>query len=88
MKRLWLAGVLALPGAAWALPDDPVRADLTAILIAQDCRMQENDLAIAMRNAGHSVSDYQARVIALYRAGYLTAPTPGELQMINKKDCA
>ena len=86
------AGLALLIGAgagqAAAKPTNHIGEDMAEILIAQDCRMLENDLAVAMRNSGHPISDYQAQVIALYRGGYLSAPTPGELQLVNWDECS
>ena len=90
-NRLCAAGLVAVivsAGPGQAKPTNHIGDDMAEILIAQNCRMLEEDLAVAMRNTGHPISDYQAQVIALYRGGYLSAPTPGELQLINWDDCA
>ena len=90
-RRATLMAALVLSacaGMAGAKPTNHIGDQMAEILIGQGCRMNENDLAVAMRNAGHTVSDHQAQVIALYRGGYLTAPSPSELQLINWDDCA
>ncbi|MDJ0825941.1 MAG: hypothetical protein QNJ16_10605 [Rhodobacter sp.] len=78
----------ACAGLAQSMPASNIGEDIASVLISRDCRMLEDDLAVAMRNAGHAISDYQAQVIALYRGGYLSAPSPSELQLINWDECS
>ena len=75
-------------GAVRAAPTNHIGEEMAAIMVANGCRMKEEDLAVAMRNAGHTISDYQDQVIALFRSGYMSAPSPKELQLINWDECS
>ena len=83
-----LALVVTMTGPVVASPANHVGREMKEIMVAHGCRMLEEDLAVAMRNAGHAISDYQSQVIALYRADFLSAPSPRELQLINWDECA
>lgn len=84
----WLGIATLAHSPVQAAPTNHIGEEMAEIMIANGCRMKEEDLAVAMRNAGHPISDYQARVIALWRGGYMSAPTPKDLQLINWDECA
>ncbi|MEL7029319.1 MAG: hypothetical protein AAGL49_08895 [Pseudomonadota bacterium] len=81
-------GFTACAVPVFGSPANHVGKEMKAIMVERGCRMLEEDLAIAMRNAGHPISDYQSQVIALWRGGYMSAPSPKELQLINWGECA